>query len=40
MAQFLAYGFAGAIKAWLNDPSVSKDDLIDAAIASAPVWWT
>ena len=40
IAQFLAYGFAGAIKAWLGDPSVSKDDLIDAASACAPAWWT
>jgi AcrR family transcriptional regulator len=39
-AQFLAHGFAGAIKAWLRDPSVSKDDLIDAAMACAPVWWS
>jgi AcrR family transcriptional regulator len=39
VAQFLAHGFAGAIKAWLSDPSVSKDDLIDAATACAPVWW-
>jgi len=39
IAQFLAHGFAGAIKAWLRDPSVSKDDLIDAATACAPVWW-
>ena len=39
IAQFLAHGFAGAIKAWLSDPSVSKDDLIDAATACAPVWW-
>ena len=40
IAQFLAHGFAGAIKAWLGDPSVSKDDLIDAATACAPVWWS
>jgi hypothetical protein len=40
IAQFLAHGFAGAIKAWLGDPSVSKDDLIDAASACAPVWWS
>ena len=39
IAQFLAYGFAGAIKAWLSDPSVSKDDLIDAVMACAPPWW-
>lgn len=39
IARFLAHGFAGAIKAWLSDPSVSKDDLIDAAMACAPVWW-
>jgi AcrR family transcriptional regulator len=40
IAQFLAHGFAGAIKAWVSDPSVSKDDLIGAATASAPVWWS
>lgn len=40
IAQFLAHGFAGAIKAWVGDPSVSKDDLIDAATACAPVWWS
>jgi AcrR family transcriptional regulator len=40
IAQFLAHGFAGAIKAWLSDPSVSKDDLIDASTACAPVWWS
>ena len=40
IAQFLAHGFAGAIKAWLSDPSVSKDDLIEAATACAPVWWS
>jgi hypothetical protein len=38
-AQFLSHGFAGAIKAWLRDPSISKDDLIDAAMACAPVRW-
>ena len=40
IAQFLAHGFTGAIKAWLGDPSVSKDALIDAATACAPVWWS
>ncbi|MFJ2828346.1 TetR/AcrR family transcriptional regulator [Streptomyces sp. NPDC087263] len=40
IAQFMAHGFAGAIRAWLNDPSVTKDDLVDAAVACAPVWWT
>jgi AcrR family transcriptional regulator len=39
MAQFVAQGFAGAIKAWLGDPSVTKADLVDAAMACAPVWW-
>ena len=39
IAQFLAYGFAGAIKAWLSDSSVTKADLIDASAACAPVWW-
>jgi AcrR family transcriptional regulator len=40
MAQFVAHGFAGAIKAWLSDKSVTKRDLADAAVACAPVWWS
>jgi AcrR family transcriptional regulator len=39
IAQFMAHGFAGAIKAWLSDSSVTKDDLVDAAVACAPAWW-
>ncbi|MBK3577186.1 TetR/AcrR family transcriptional regulator [Streptomyces sp. MBT65] len=39
IAQFMAHGFAGAIRAWLNDPSVTKDDMVDAAVACAPAWW-
>ena len=39
MAQFVAHGFAGAIKAWLGERSVTKADLVDAAMACAPVWW-
>ncbi|MFC8520586.1 TetR/AcrR family transcriptional regulator [Streptomyces sp. NPDC057257] len=39
IAQFMAHGFAGAIRAWLSDPSVTKDDMVDAAVACAPVWW-
>lgn len=39
IAQFLAHGFAGAIKAWLSDPSITKDNLVDAAVACAPAWW-
>jgi AcrR family transcriptional regulator len=39
VAQFMAHGFAGAIKAWLSDPSVTKDDMVDAAVACAPAWW-
>ena len=39
IAQFFAHGFAGAIKAWLSDGSVTKTDLIEAAVACAPVWW-
>jgi AcrR family transcriptional regulator len=40
IAQFVAHGFAGAIKAWLRDKSVTKEDLVDAAVACAPAWWT
>jgi AcrR family transcriptional regulator len=40
MAQFVAHGFAGAIAAWLSDASVTKSDLVEAAVACAPVWWS
>ncbi|MFA3843126.1 hypothetical protein [Streptomyces aureus] len=40
VAQFLAHGFFGAVKAWLSDPTVTRDDLIDAAVACTPAWWT
>ena len=40
IAQFVAHGFAGAIKAWLSDDSVTKTDLVEAAVACAPAWWT
>jgi AcrR family transcriptional regulator len=40
MAQFVAHGFAGAIRAWLSDSSVAKADLVGAAMACAPVWWS
>jgi AcrR family transcriptional regulator len=39
ISQFVSHGFAGAIKAWLDDDSVTKQDLIAAAIACAPSWW-
>ena len=39
IAQFVAHGFAGAIKAWLRDDSVTKADLVDSAVACAPRWW-
>ncbi len=39
IAQFLAHGFAGSIKAWLSDSSLAKGELVDAAVACAPVWW-
>src|ERR1700730_17005391 len=38
IAQFVAHGFAGAIKAWLSDNSLTKTDLVEAAVACAPVW--
>jgi AcrR family transcriptional regulator len=40
IARFVAHGFAGAIKAWLSDASVTKTDLVEAAIACAPTWWS
>ena len=40
VAHFVAHGFAGAIKAWLGDYSVTKKDLVNAAAACAPVWWS
>ncbi|WP_157121438.1 TetR/AcrR family transcriptional regulator [Nocardia miyunensis] len=40
MAQFLAHGFAGAITSWLSDETLTKQELVDAAIACAPAWWS
>jgi AcrR family transcriptional regulator len=40
IAHFVAHGFAGAIKAWLGRNSATKGDLVDAAFACAPVWWS
>jgi hypothetical protein len=40
VAHFLAHGFAGAIKAWLGDDAITKDELIGAAVACAPGWWS
>jgi AcrR family transcriptional regulator len=40
MAQFVAHGLAGAIKAWLADDTVTKQDLVEAAVVCAPVWWS
>ena len=40
IAQFVAHGFAGAIKAWLRDDSVTKADLVESAAACAPLWWS
>jgi len=28
------------VEAWLSDDSVTKTDLIEAAVACAPVWWS
>jgi AcrR family transcriptional regulator len=40
IAQFFAHGFAGAITGWLSDDSVTKADLVEAAVACAPPWWS
>ena len=40
MARFVAHGFAGAIEAWVGDEAATKTDLIDAAVACAPAWWS
>ena len=40
IAEFVANGFAGAIKAWLGDDAVAKEGLVDAAFACAPSWWS
>jgi AcrR family transcriptional regulator len=39
VAAFMANGFAGAIAAWLADDTVTRDDLVAAATACAPLWW-
>jgi AcrR family transcriptional regulator len=40
IAQFVAHGFAGAITAWLSQDSVTETDLVEAAVACAPAWWS
>jgi AcrR family transcriptional regulator len=40
IAHFVSHGFAGAIKAWLHDDSITKHDLVEAAVACTPTWWT
>jgi len=40
VAAFVAHGFAGAIRAWLDDDTLTKPDLVDAAVACAPTWWS
>jgi AcrR family transcriptional regulator len=40
MAHFVANGFAGAIKAWLRSACLTKADLVAAATACAPTWWS
>src|ERR1700676_3478881 len=40
IAQFAAHGCAGAIEAYLRDDSVTKTDLVEAAVACTPAWWT
>jgi AcrR family transcriptional regulator len=39
VAQFLAHGFAGAIRTWLSNPATTRDDLEKAAVMVAPSWW-
>jgi AcrR family transcriptional regulator len=39
IAHFVSHGFAGAIKAWLNDDSTTKHDLVEAVVACTPTWW-
>jgi hypothetical protein len=36
----MAHGFAGAIAAWLVDEALTKMDMVDAAVACAPTWWS
>jgi len=40
IAQFVAHGFAGAIKVWLGDDTLTTAEFVDAAVAAAPVWWS
>jgi AcrR family transcriptional regulator len=40
VASFVAHGFAGAIEAWLADDDATREDLVDAAVACAPAWWS
>jgi AcrR family transcriptional regulator len=39
VAQFVAHGFAGAIRTWLRSPAITREVLEDAVAAAAPAWW-
>jgi AcrR family transcriptional regulator len=39
VAQFVSHGFAGAIKAWLRDPVITREVLEEAVAVVAPAWW-
>ncbi|MDX3853925.1 TetR/AcrR family transcriptional regulator [Streptomyces sp. AK02-01A] len=40
VAQFLSHGFVGAIKQWLLDETITRDELVEAVNACAPAWWS
>ncbi|MCU1679806.1 MAG: hypothetical protein JWQ81_545 [Amycolatopsis sp.] len=40
VAQFVAHGFAGAIRTWLQNPAITREVLEEAVAEAAPAWWT
>ena len=38
-ARFLAHGLVGAIEAWLEDPTITREQLVESVLLSAPPWW-
>lgn len=38
-SRFVAYGFVGAIEAWVEDDSLTQADLVESIERSTPPWW-
>ena len=38
-SRYLAHGLVGAIEAWLEDATITREHLVESMLLSAPPWW-